>query len=110
MMHPESTFTTEAQIVKIAKPAPLYFQHGLILERARERRGKEQPILAGILPDCRLDVAASQRIRRSATAGLAPAKNIGSGEWNRGLIASETERASHEGREPQPSNLLSPST
>ena len=38
---------------------------GLIFERARERRGKERPILAGILPDCRLDVATSQRGCRS---------------------------------------------
>ena len=38
---------------------------GLILERSRERRGEEGTLLAGILPDRCLDVAASQRIRRS---------------------------------------------
>ena len=37
---------------------------GLILEGAREGRREEWALLADILPDCRFDVAASQRIRR----------------------------------------------
>src|SRR5437016_8675328 len=37
---------------------------GLILERPREGRCEERTLLAGVLPDCRFDVAASQRVRR----------------------------------------------
>jgi hypothetical protein len=36
---------------------------GLILERSGEGRGKERTFLAGVLPDRRFDVAASQRVR-----------------------------------------------
>ena len=34
---------------------------GLILERARERRREERPVLADVLPDRGLDVPTSQR-------------------------------------------------
>jgi hypothetical protein len=36
---------------------------GLILERPREGRCEERTLLAGVLPDRRFDVAASQRVR-----------------------------------------------
>ena len=36
---------------------------GLIFERPREGRCEERTLLAGVLPDRRFDVAASQRVR-----------------------------------------------
>ena len=38
---------------------------GLILEWPGEGRREERPLLAGVLPNCRLDVSTSQRGRRS---------------------------------------------
>ncbi|NGZ95601.1 MAG: hypothetical protein CV089_05635 [Nitrospira sp. WS110] len=38
---------------------------GLIFERSGEGRGEEQALLADVLPDRCLDVATSQRLRRS---------------------------------------------
>lgn len=43
--------------------SPIAPLSGLILERPRESRREEQTLLAAILPDCRFDVAASQRVR-----------------------------------------------
>ena len=52
------------QVVE-TEQGPVAPHPGLILERARERGGEEGSLLAGVLPDRRLDVAATQRIRRS---------------------------------------------
>ena len=46
-----------------AEGGPIAPRSGLILERPTEGRCEERTILAAILPDRRLDVAASQRVR-----------------------------------------------
>lgn len=62
------------QCLQVIEPerGPIAPHPGLILQRAGEGRGEEGTLLAGALPDRRLDVAASQCGCRSATAGGLP--------------------------------------
>ena len=56
------------EVVKTER-SPVAPGAGLILERARESRCEERSLLAAILPDRGLDVAASQRVSRFFVVG-----------------------------------------